>query len=43
MFFKDAMDFAMKAKTYYALGCFYDRIGSLKKAEGFFETARNLL
>ena len=43
MFLTDAMDFSMKAKTYYALGCFHDRIGSLKKAKGFFETARNLL
>ena len=43
MFLTDAMDFAMKAMTYYALGCFHDSIGSLKKAKGFFETARNLL
>eukprot|EP00986_Skeletonema_menzelii_P006520 scaffold2479_cov153-Skeletonema_menzelii.AAC.7 len=38
----DGMDCAMKAKTYYALGCFHGSIGSLKKAKGYLETARNL-
>ncbi|KAL7501363.1 hypothetical protein ACHAWT_010771 [Skeletonema menzelii] len=43
MFLMDGMDSAMKAKTYYALGCFHGSIGSLKKAKGYLETARNLL
>ena len=43
MFLMDEMDSVMKARTYYALGCFYGSIGSLNKSEAYLETARNLL
>mmetsp|Transcript_24833 Transcript_24833/g.49651 ORF Transcript_24833/g.49651 Transcript_24833/m.49651 type:complete len:387 (+) Transcript_24833:115-1275(+) len=43
MFLMDGMDSVMKARTYYALGCFYSSSGSLKKSKAYLETARNLL
>jgi len=43
MFLVDEMDNVMKAKTYYAMGCFHASIGNLKKEKGYLETARNLL
>ena len=43
MFLMDGMDSVMKARTYYALGCFYGSSGSLKKSKAYLETARNLL
>ena len=43
MFLMDGMDRDMKAKAYYALGCYHDSIGCFKKSNGFLEMARNIL
>lgn len=43
MFLMEGMDSTMKAKTYYALGCFHSSIGHFKKSNGFLEMARNML
>lgn len=42
MFLMDGMDNIMKAKTYYAMGCFHGSIGNLKMEKAYLETARNL-
>lgn len=42
-FLMDEMDNAMKAKTYYAMGCFHGSIGNLKNEKGYLKMARNLL
>ena len=42
MFLMDGMDSVMKARTYYALGCFHGSSGSLKKTKAYLEIARNL-
>lgn len=41
MFLMDGMDCNMKAKAYYALGCYHDSIGCFRKSNGFLEMARN--
>ncbi|KAK1737788.1 hypothetical protein QTG54_011560 [Skeletonema marinoi] len=41
-FLMDGMDSVMKARTYFALGCFYGSSGSLTKAKAYLEMARNL-
>eukprot|EP00984_Skeletonema_dohrnii_P032080 scaffold25496_cov80-Skeletonema_dohrnii-CCMP3373.AAC.3 len=42
MFLMDGMDSVMKARTYYALGCFHGSSCSLKKAKAYLEMARSL-
>ena len=43
MFLMDGMDCNMKAKAYYALGCYHGSIGCFRKSDGFLEMARNML